>query len=60
VDIIKPFVDVHNRSMPSAVTGGAPVAGEIFTYTFAVPGMYSHYCRPHAEFMAGTVRVTAG
>ena len=35
-------------------------AGETFTYAFASPGTYPYYCQPHAEFMAGTVRVTAG
>jgi plastocyanin len=34
--------------------------GETFTYTFATPGTYPYYCQPHAEFMAGTVRVLAG
>ncbi len=35
-------------------------AGERFTYTFGTPGSYAYYCQPHAEFMAGTVRVIAG
>jgi plastocyanin len=27
-------------------------------YKFTRPGTYHYYCRPHSEFMAGTVRVT--
>jgi plastocyanin len=32
-------------------------AGESFSYTFEEPGSYPYYCQPHAEFMAGTIRV---
>jgi plastocyanin len=32
-------------------------AGETFSYTFDSAGTYPYYCQPHAEFMAGTVRV---
>jgi plastocyanin len=31
--------------------------GEEFTRTFDQPGSYPYYCQPHAEFMAGVVRV---
>jgi plastocyanin len=30
--------------------------GDEFTYTFGEPGTYPYYCRPHAEFMAGSGR----
>lgn len=33
--------------------------GDEFTRTFGEPGEYPYYCRPHAEFMAGVVRVVA-
>jgi plastocyanin len=32
-------------------------AGDEFTYTFGDRGTYPYYCRPHAEFMAGSVVV---
>jgi plastocyanin len=32
-------------------------AAEAFTITFTKPGTYPYYCQPHAEFMAGVVRV---
>jgi plastocyanin len=31
--------------------------GDDFEYTFTRPGVYHYYCRPHAEFMTGTVEV---
>jgi plastocyanin len=31
--------------------------GQTFTYTFRRAGVYHFYCRPHVEFMFGTVRV---
>jgi plastocyanin len=31
--------------------------GETFSVTFAEPASYPYYCQPHAEFMAGIVRV---
>lgn len=31
---------------------------QTFEFTFAQPGTFHFYCRPHAEFMFGTVRVT--
>ncbi|TDO29861.1 copper binding plastocyanin/azurin family protein [Kribbella sp. VKM Ac-2527] len=31
--------------------------GETFTVRFAEEGTYAYYCQPHAEFMAGIVRV---
>jgi plastocyanin len=34
--------------------------GETFTVLFADPGSYPYFCQPHAEFMAGIVRVVAG
>ncbi len=34
--------------------------GESFTHTFAAAGTYRYYCQPHAEFMAGTIRVLPG
>ncbi len=30
---------------------------EVFTVTFPEPGEFAYYCQPHAEFMAGVVRV---
>jgi plastocyanin len=30
---------------------------ETFTVTFTEPGEFAYYCQPHAEFMAGVVRV---
>jgi plastocyanin len=30
---------------------------EAFTVTFTEPGEFAYYCQPHAEFMAGVVRV---
>jgi plastocyanin len=32
---------------------------EAFTVTFPEPGDFAYYCQPHAEFMAGVVRVVA-
>lgn len=32
--------------------------GQTFEYTFTKPGAYHFYCRPHADFMFGTVHVT--
>jgi plastocyanin len=32
--------------------------GQAVQYRFTRPGTYHYYCRPHSEFMAGTVRVT--
>jgi plastocyanin len=40
--------------------GVLDAAGETFTVTFAEPGSYPYYCQPHAEFMAGIVRVMPG
>jgi len=40
--------------------GVLDAAGETFTITFAEPGSYAYYCQPHAEFMAGIVRVVPG
>lgn len=37
--------------------GVLDTAGEVFTVTFSEPGRYPYYCQPHAEFMAGVVRV---
>ncbi|MGH3646360.1 MAG: cupredoxin domain-containing protein [Micromonosporaceae bacterium] len=34
-------------------------AGETSERRFTRPGDYPYYCQPHAEFMAGTVRVMA-
>lgn len=31
--------------------------GETFEFRFDVPGKYAFYCRPHSEFMFGTVEV---
>jgi plastocyanin len=31
--------------------------GESFEFRFDVPGTYAYYCRPHSEFMFGTVEV---
>jgi plastocyanin len=33
-------------------------AGDTFEFTFRNPGTYHYYCRPHSEFMVGTIRVT--
>jgi plastocyanin len=33
--------------------------GQTFTYTFQRPGTYHYYCRPHSDFMTGTVRVVS-
>lgn len=33
--------------------------GQAVEYRFTRPGIYHYYCRPHADFMFGTVRVTA-
>lgn len=30
---------------------------EAFTVTFPEPGDFAYYCQPHAEFMAGVIRV---
>jgi plastocyanin len=40
--------------------GELDAAGEAFTVRFAEPGTYPYYCQPHAEFMAGIVRVIPG
>ena len=32
--------------------------GQTSEYRFMRPGTYHYYCRPHADFMFGTVRVT--
>lgn len=32
-------------------------AAETFSHTFTEPGTYAYYCQPHAEFMAGMVKV---
>jgi plastocyanin len=32
--------------------------GETFEHTFTKPGVYHYYCRPHTEFMWGTIVVT--
>ena len=40
--------------------GVLDAAGETFTVRFAEPGSYPYYCQPHAEFMAGIVRVVPG
>ena len=40
--------------------GVLDAARETFTITFAEPGSYPYYCQPHAEFMAGIVRVVPG
>ena len=40
--------------------GVLDTAGEAFTVTFTDPGTYFYYCQPHAEFMAGVVRVVPG
>ena len=40
--------------------GVLDAAGKTFTVTFAEPGSYAYYCQPHAEFMAGVVRVVPG
>src|SRR5215211_5469653 len=40
--------------------GVLDAAGEAFTVRFAEPGTYPYYCQPHAEFMAGIVRVIPG
>jgi plastocyanin len=31
--------------------------GDRFEFTFTRPGVYHYYCRPHSEFMWGSVRV---
>ncbi len=37
--------------------GVLDAAGQTFIVRFAEPGSYPYYCQPHAEFMAGVVRV---
>jgi plastocyanin len=32
--------------------------GQTFSFRFTKPGVYHFYCRPHSDFMFGTVRVT--
>jgi plastocyanin len=47
-----------DRREPNAVFDGTIAArGQAFEHTFARPGTYHYYCRPHSEFMAGTVIV---
>ncbi len=47
------------RRVPDGRFNGAlDAAGATFSHTFTQPGSYPYFCQPHAEFMAGTVRVS--
>jgi plastocyanin len=47
------------RKRPSgAFEGVLARRGETYSRTFRRPGTYRYYCRPHAAFMEGIVRVT--
>jgi plastocyanin len=50
----------HLRRPSGRFHGVLDAAGETFTVMFAEPGSYPYYCQPHAEFMAGIVRVVPG
>ena len=50
----------HLRRPSDRFHGVLDAAGETFTVRFAEPGSYPYYCQPHAEFMAGIVRVVPG
>jgi plastocyanin len=39
--------------------GVVDAPAEAFSISFTEPGTYPYYCQPHAEFMAGVVRVVA-
>lgn len=47
------------RKRPSGLFDRSLFArGQAFQYAFRKPGTYHYYCRPHNDFMFGTVRVT--
>jgi plastocyanin len=42
---------------PDKFDSGEKSKGGTFTHTFTKPGNYQYFCRPHEEFMKGTVTV---
>ena len=46
-----------NPGQPEKFDSGLKGVGGTFTHTFTKPGKYQYFCRPHEEFMKGTVTV---
>jgi len=46
-----------NPGQPEKFDSGLKGVGGTFTHTFAKPGKYQYFCRPHEEFMKGIVTV---
>ena len=46
-----------NPGQPEKFDSGLKDEGGTFTHTFTKPGKYQYFCRPHEEFMKGTVTV---
>jgi plastocyanin len=51
--------DSLDRRQPNGVFDGTlATRGAAFSFRFTRPGTYRFYCKPHSDFMAGTVVVT--
>jgi plastocyanin len=51
--------DTLERRQPNGLFDGTlATRGATFSFRFTRPGTYRFYCKPHAEFMTGTVIVT--
>ena len=46
-----------NSGQPDKFDSGLKAKGGTFTHTFTKPGKFQYFCRPHEEFMKGTVTV---
>jgi plastocyanin len=46
-----------NAGQPDKFDSGLKAEGTTFAFTFTKPGKYQYFCRPHEEFMKGTVTV---
>ena len=46
-----------NPGQPEKFDSGLKGAGGTFAHTFTKPGKYQYFCRPHEDFMKGTITV---